>query len=447
MIVKTMPYEIIKPLSCDWAVFGEMLRRLRDESFRIKNSAIQYFYEDDIKRREFKKNNGRFPKKGEFYGSSVSVYNYVRPDVKYSAMGNVTLINQLVKSVWIKYKDDVVKRNMSIPSYRPNNPIEINVQSFNSFDFGQACVNLLSRKGVEELKKKLSEVKKKKNKTGGDDNLKFTQEQLNGISTSVTFAFNPGKNNAKQVLNRIISGEYKLSSSKIIYNERKNKWMLAVAYKFEPKTIELDKNRVLGIDMGVVYPAYMAVNYDKYWRDSIDGGQIEQYRKTVEARRRRLQRQAAVCGNGRIGHGRKKRMQPLEKISDKVANFRNTVNHTYAKKIVQNAVKLGCGTIQMEELSGINEKETFLKRWTYFDLQKKIEYRAKEYGIDVIKINPKYTSQRCSECGYIDERNRPKVPDQSKFKCLSCGYETNADFNAARNIATPYIDKIISLNS
>ena len=70
----------------------------------------------------------------------------------------------------------------------------------------------------------------------------------------------------------------------------------------------------------------------------------------------------------------------------------------------------------------------------------KIENKAKEVGIDVIYIDPKFTSQRCSKCGYIHTDNRP---EQSKFKCLSCGFEANADYNASQNISIRDIDKII----
>ena len=42
--------------------------------------------------------------------------------------------------------------------------------------------------------------------------------------------------------------------------------------------------------------------------------------------------------------------------------------------------------------------------------------------------------------GYIDKENRL---EQKSFKCLKCGYTTNADFNAARNISIQNIDKII----
>ena len=51
--------------------------------------------------------------------------------------------------------------------------------------------------------------------------------------------------------------------------------------------------------------------------------------------------------------------------------------------------------------------------------------------VEIIAINPAYTSLRCSECGYTDKKNRES---QALFHCLSCGYKDNADVNAAKNI-------------
>jgi transposase len=50
----------------------------------------------------------------------------------------------------------------------------------------------------------------------------------------------------------------------------------------------------------------------------------------------------------------------------------------------------------------------------------------------VEKVNPAYTSQRCSRCGTVDREARES---QAAFRCRSCGYRANADHNAARNIA------------
>ena len=69
-----------------------------------------------------------------------------------------------------------------------------------------------------------------------------------------------------------------------------------------------------------------------------------------------------------------------------------------------------------------------------------IKNKATEKGIKVVKINPQYTSQRCSKCGCISKDNRKT---QSNFECISCGFKTNADYNASQNIAIKDIDKVI----
>ena len=50
----------------------------------------------------------------------------------------------------------------------------------------------------------------------------------------------------------------------------------------------------------------------------------------------------------------------------------------------------------------------------------------------VERINPAFTSQRCSACGHVDRRSRES---QARFRCTACGYACNADVNAAKNIA------------
>jgi len=135
------------------------------------------------------------------------------------------------------------------------------------------------------------------------------------------------------------------------------------------------------------------------------------------------------------------------------------------------AVKNNCGVIQMEDLSGIKKSNKFLQYWDYFSLQSKIKYKSEALGIEVKIVDPQYTSQRCSRCGYINADNRP---NQSTFKCGKCGYGDNyycptcgseqsenkpcnacgsevvksvvhADYNAAKNLATKNIDTIIAL--
>jgi putative transposase len=50
----------------------------------------------------------------------------------------------------------------------------------------------------------------------------------------------------------------------------------------------------------------------------------------------------------------------------------------------------------------------------------------------VERVNPAYTSQRCSACGHLAAESRKS---QALFACVACNFACNADVNAARNIA------------
>ena len=50
----------------------------------------------------------------------------------------------------------------------------------------------------------------------------------------------------------------------------------------------------------------------------------------------------------------------------------------------------------------------------------------------VEKVNPAFTSQRCSACGQVDPKSRES---QAVFRCTACGFAGHADMNAAKNIA------------
>jgi transposase len=64
-------------------------------------------------------------------------------------------------------------------------------------------------------------------------------------------------------------------------------------------------------------------------------------------------------------------------------------------------------------------------------LKKEFEHIARKHGIATSFVHPEYTSQTCSMCGCVDKENRES---QEEFKCVECGYETNADLNASVNI-------------
>jgi len=73
-----------------------------------------------------------------------------------------------------------------------------------------------------------------------------------------------------------------------------------------------------------------------------------------------------------------------------------------------------------------------LTHFTYTEIQSKVVNCCNLLGVQVEYVNPTYTSQRCSCCGWVRSSNRKG----KQFKCKACGFAVDADLNAALNIAT-----------
>lgn len=109
-------------------------------------------------------------------------------------------------------------------------------------------------------------------------------------------------------------------------------------------------------------------------------------------------------------------------------------NHCISKKIVATDF----GAFALEDLGGIRNQKSRgrevnrrLHRWPFYQLRQLITQKAERVGKAVVMVDPRYTSQRCNKCGFIDAANRKS----GWFHCGSCGQQTNADINAARNIS------------
>ena len=245
--------------------------------------------------------------------------------------------------------------------------------------------------------------------------------------------FNARKENTLELqhtLQKVINGEYKLSQSSLEFDRNNNLILnltIDIPFKQEDNLI---KDRVLGVDLGVKYPAYVCLNDDTYKREHIgEALELIKQREQYQARRRRTQQQLK---NVKGGKGRHKKLKNLDRLSDCERNFAKTYNHMISKRIVEFAKKHKCEYIHLEKLTKDGFDNTILRNWSYYELQQMIEYKADRLGIKVRYINPAFTSQTCSRCGNIDKENRQT---QETFVCTKCGFKLNADHNAAINIA------------
>lgn len=436
-INKCIKITLKKCLNEDTKKIRQIIRDFNYMSCKASNKAITMWYNHTKEIMEMKAIDNNFNIKTyekEKYGKSYR--NVIEGEMKLlmpiANTSNVgTLHQQLVQNDWGRLKKDILNYRASLPTYKLDTPYFIKNDSYKLRNNGGWFVDIAfyNKQGLAERGLKVGHK------------YEFEIDKMDG--------------NKKATITKLINGEYKQGSAQISIS-KKNKIELIISFGFEKQIKEeeqLDKNRILGIDLGIVKVATMSIwdnnkqdwNRLKYNDRVIDGAELIAFRQKYYNLRRDLSIASKVVGKGRIGHGYKCRMKPVNKIGDKIANFSDLYNHKVSKYIVEFAVKNNCGVIQMEDLSGATKEveERFLKEWSYYDLQQKIEYKAKEYGIEVIKINPKYTSKRCSKCGCIHVENRDCKNNQAKFECKICGHKENADINASKNIAVPFIDKII----
>lgn len=385
----------------------------------FKNRASSEYFSFMMRQMQFKNENGRYPTDEELLGYKLRnhFYHMATECIMELNTGNASCVSEDVCKYFKNKKKDIFAGKTTIPSYGSNQPIHFYNKSilFEESD-GKFYLTLsvFSRDG----------------------------KQLYGLNTQrCRFEVWHKCESSIDIIKRCLSGQYKVCISQLQYNQKKKMWEFALSYQFDAEQKDLDKDKILGLDLGISIPIAAAIS-DSQKRWFFNGNEIDAFRRKTEEMRRQMSMARVQAGDGSVGHGRETRTRALEKIGCRIANFRDTKNNAWSREIVNIALKNGCGTIQMEDLSGITSgsQPRFLKHWTYYDLQQKIKYKAEAVGIDVRLIEPKYTSQRCSCCGYISADNRKS---QSEFTCCVCGYTENADYNAARNIATKDIEIII----
>lgn len=170
-----------------------------------------------------------------------------------------------------------------------------------------------------------------------------------------------------------------------------------------------------------------------------------QYGKKAQRRRQLLSRRASRKKKGSIRRG--KAYSARARLEQKVERQRTD----YHWKVAHQLVNLGeCIIFEDLNIKGMMarckpkvdpETGKYLKNRqaqkrglnrviadaAWGELKQKVKVVAAKSGVLVHEINPKYTSQECSCCGYVSPTNR----DAEKFLCESCGWVADADVDAA----------------
>lgn len=176
---------------------------------------------------------------------------------------------------------------------------------------------------------------------------------------------------------------------------------------------------IIGVDMNVKHNLAAVGNPDTKNIEYLGRDHIYQRSKYV-AIRKRWQKQ------GRMGK--------IKQMGNKEYRVMNDINQKVSCGIINSAVKQNAN-IAIEDLKGIRSTKTskkfgaLLHSWAFYRLRLCLQYKCDNANIKLIPVDPKYTSQDCSECGARTKANG------KLYKCKECGLEIHRDENASYNIA------------
>jgi IS605 OrfB family transposase len=215
-------------------------------------------------------------------------------------------------------------------------------------------------------------------------------------------------------------------SATLVYNKRKKCFYIHIVLEKPIETPFSPSGNVVGIDRGI-YNLASCTNGIRF-----SGKQVIHKRKQYCKLRQSLQKK-----------GTKSAKRRLKLLSGKERRWMSDQNHIISKRIIES-----CNSgdvLVLEDLKYIRDRIRLQKKqrlihhsWAFGQLQFFLEYKATEKGIQIIYVDPKYSSQRCCRCGYIFKANR----NGHLFSCKSCGYTIHADINSPFNIRQVYLNTL-----
>ena len=217
---------------------------------------------------------------------------------------------------------------------------------------------------------------------------------------------------------------YKFGTAKLVNKHGKYYLHIPVTYDVEESHIS-DICNIVGIDRGI---NFIVATYDsKHKSGFVSGKAIKQKRAHYSKLRKELQMRKTSSARRRI-----------KAIGSRENRWMQDVNHCVSKALVNNNPKHTL--FVLEDLSGVRSatervrtKDRYVTvSWSFYDLEQKLFYKAKQNQSSVIKVNPAYTSQCCPACGHIEKANRNKKIHL--FSCKNCGYKSNDDRIGAMNL-------------
>lgn len=229
---------------------------------------------------------------------------------------------------------------------------------------------------------------------------------------------------------------YKFGTAKLVNKHGKYFLHIPVTFEVEESNIS-DICNVVGVDRGI---NFVVATYDSNRKAGfVSGKAIKHKRAKYSKLRKELQMRHTPSARRRI-----------KAIGQRENRWMQDVNHCVSKALVKNNPRHT--TFVLEDLKDVRNttrrvgaKYRYVSAsWSFYDLEQKLIYKAKQNQSAVIKVDPSYTSQRCPVCGHTERYNRNKKIHL--FTCKHCGYKSNDDRIGAMNLYHMGVDYLTDSN-
>ncbi len=216
-------------------------------------------------------------------------------------------------------------------------------------------------------------------------------------------------------LHRTIEGKIKTLT---ITRRSTGKWFACFAVECEPEPLQQVSDAV-GIDCGLERFATLST-----------GEHIANPRFFRRDEKRLAKAQKKLSAATKAGQERKRQQTVVARVHESIANKRRDFAHKESRKLVNRFA-----TIVFENLNirGMLKNHCLAKSISdaaWNQLVQFTSYKAENAGRCVVQVNPRNTSQICSGCGEIMEKDL----SVRIHACLCCGLRLHRDHNAAINI-------------
>ena len=257
--------------------FINIYREIQNQIRVLKNKVSNDYWLLQNERQKQYEADKKWPKFSKTSFSNEEYHKYKELAPLYQT-GNLSQCIVSEVSILANHQKEVLKGVRTIDTFKANQPVTLKSNSIKLINDGSRKLAQISV--FSTLIKKKFPVKQC-----------YTMFILSLKSPSL-----------RAIVDRCLSGEYKVCASTLNYDKKKRHFELALTYSFEKEIeVSLDANKVLGVDLGINNAYYAATNFSPY-RFYEEGGDIRSFSLKVEKERTSRKRQRANCFEGSIGH-------------------------------------------------------------------------------------------------------------------------------------------------